>query len=328
MNDIYIMIICFIFSALFSGLETGCYSLNRIRLRRRILEQNKQARRVQGFLSRPYRFMFTVLIGNNLAIYFLSSQMTNIYIQKGLDSNKLILGSIPLNAELLATLTLVFPIFIFCEILPKHYFRIWADKLMYFFSFIIKIIITGFAPLTWPIEFLYALLRNNYKNKSTDITYEVSSDVLKNELIDGKNDGVITTYQSQMIDHVMTMNKTKIKKLMKPIKRTQVLNKSARINDCIKILKGGIHNKIFIGNYNQFLGIISNKNLILSMIDTNKKAFPLAENILKFNMDTSIKYALNQFKISKSNYAIISNKYGYIEGYVSKEDIAKYIAQF
>ena len=72
MNDIYIMIICFIFSALFSGLETGCYSLNRIRLRRRILEQNKQARRVQGFLSRPYRFMFTVLIGNNLAIYFLS----------------------------------------------------------------------------------------------------------------------------------------------------------------------------------------------------------------------------------------------------------------
>ena len=123
MNEGLMIILCFIFSALFSGLETGCYSLNRIRLKRRVLERDKNAIRVQRFIARPYRFMFTVLIGNNIAIYLLSSQTTNIFLRKGFNTNELLFGIIPWNAEILATLILVFPVFIFCEILPKNYFR-------------------------------------------------------------------------------------------------------------------------------------------------------------------------------------------------------------
>ena len=60
-----------------------------------------------------------VLIGNNIAIYLLSNQVTNIYLKNGFSANSLIFGFLPWNAEVIATLTLIFPVFLFAEIIPK-----------------------------------------------------------------------------------------------------------------------------------------------------------------------------------------------------------------
>ena len=67
---VLIIIIGILFSALFSGMETGGYTLNRIKLKRRVIEKNEPACRLHQALKRPYRYIFTVLVGNNIAIYF------------------------------------------------------------------------------------------------------------------------------------------------------------------------------------------------------------------------------------------------------------------
>ena len=139
MIEIIVIIFSFLFSGLFSGMETGSYSINRIKLKKRkVLERNIQARRLNELISSPYKFIFMVLIGNNIAIYILSNQVTNIYIQKGFNSSQIIFGFIPWNADIIATLTLIFPVFLFAEILPKNIFRTCADSLMYSLSFLIK----------------------------------------------------------------------------------------------------------------------------------------------------------------------------------------------
>lgn len=325
MNDSLIILLCFIFSALFSGLETGCYSLNRIRLKRRVLERDKNAIRVQRFLARPYRFMFTVLIGNNIAIYLLSSQTTNIYLKKGFNTNELLFGFIPWNAEILATLILVFPVFIFCEILPKNYFRLWADKLMYFLSYLTEIVITILIPLTWTIEFLYSFLKKDFKAKTTKLDYQVSTSVLKEQLVGGINNGILTSDQSGMIDKVMTMNNSCIKANMISIKKIAILNKTATVADFKKILHKTNLNDVFIRDRNQIIGYVSSKNIILSKLNDEDKIFPLLDNVANININNSFKLALNQLKDLRSDYAVIKNKYGISEGVINSKEIANYI---
>ena len=55
-----------LFSAYFSGSETGIMSINRIRLRHLAKENHRAAKRVSKLLSRPDRLIGLILIGNNL----------------------------------------------------------------------------------------------------------------------------------------------------------------------------------------------------------------------------------------------------------------------
>ncbi|RKX40097.1 MAG: hypothetical protein DRP64_13210, partial [Verrucomicrobia bacterium] len=121
----------FLFSALFSGVETGSYMINRIRLRHREWERRPSAIVLSRLLRNPHIFVFTVLIGNNIALYLLSMEVTGLYLGGGPGAGGVLLGFIPWNAEMAATLTLMFPLFIFAEVGPKNLFRKKADVLMY-----------------------------------------------------------------------------------------------------------------------------------------------------------------------------------------------------
>jgi Mg2+/Co2+ transporter CorB len=132
-----LILVCLFFaaSALFSGLETGGYLLNRIRLRFRARQGNRAAQRLQTVLSDAHRFIFTVLICNNIANYLLSREVTRIYLGAGVGlSGDLLFGFLPWDAGTAATLTLMLPVFFFAELVPKNMFRHHADRLMYTFS--------------------------------------------------------------------------------------------------------------------------------------------------------------------------------------------------
>ena len=137
----------FLFSALFSGVETGGYMINRIRLRRRELERRPSAVVLARLLRCPHIFVFTVLIGNNIAIYLLSKEVTDLYLGGGMASQSLF-GFIPWNAEMAATMTLVFPLFIFAEVAPKNLFRKKADVLMYRLAAPMRLLMGLFLPFT------------------------------------------------------------------------------------------------------------------------------------------------------------------------------------
>ena len=59
----------FAFSALFSGLETGLYTLNRIRLDVRADQGDPSAIALRNHLRRPVRTLVVLLLGTNAASY-------------------------------------------------------------------------------------------------------------------------------------------------------------------------------------------------------------------------------------------------------------------
>ena len=211
-----------------------------------------------------------VLIGNNIAIYILSNQVTNIYIQKGFNSSQIIFGFIPWNADIIATLTLIFPVFLFAEILPKNIFRTCADSLMYSLSFLIKVFSMFFTPLTFPLEKFFKFLIKRKGENLSAIFYKVSSNTFKEELNLLKKNEVITKFQVGMIENVIEMHKIPILELKKHFNKVFLVEGDSQIKDVKEIMKINKCSEVFVTKNKEIIGLVSindflNVNLVIAI---------------------------------------------------------------
>ncbi len=117
-----LLLTALLLSALFSGIETGIYSLNRIRLAIEVGRARKAATRLLEEIRFPNRMLATLLIGNACA-----HDLGSIAIANLLDGA----GFSPLEGIVLNTCLLLPLIFIFGETLPKELFRVHTDQWSY-----------------------------------------------------------------------------------------------------------------------------------------------------------------------------------------------------
>jgi CBS domain containing-hemolysin-like protein len=109
-------------SALYSGLETGAYRLNRVRLQIREHRHERAARTLRRLLATPTTLLTTLLIGNNIANYLGATALTVLLERFELSDWQVILLNVALITPIL---------FVFGETLPKDLFAAHADRLMY-----------------------------------------------------------------------------------------------------------------------------------------------------------------------------------------------------
>ena len=112
-------------SAIFSGMETGSYRLNRVRLAVREHHGDPAARRLHRLTSDRPRLLATLLIGNNLANYLGTAALGVIFASWQWSDAKVVI----VNAMVVTPL-----LFVFGETLPKDLFAAHADRLMYVMS--------------------------------------------------------------------------------------------------------------------------------------------------------------------------------------------------
>ena len=117
-----------VLSFLYSGLETGCYVVNKIRLDLRADSGNRPARRLLSIHHSPGRALVVLLVGNNLANYLASAGMVLILTCSGWT-----------HPDWYSVAILTPVIFIFCELLPKNLFHRYSEMLVYTFSGFLEI---------------------------------------------------------------------------------------------------------------------------------------------------------------------------------------------
>lgn len=112
-------------TALFAGIETGCYTLNRIGLAVRVGRRERTAVILDHELSRPDRVIATLLIGNNIAHYLSGVGIATVLEYAGFGP----VASVVINLAVLLPV-----IFILAETLPKDLFRTYTDVWTYRFA--------------------------------------------------------------------------------------------------------------------------------------------------------------------------------------------------
>jgi len=184
-------------SALYSGLETGVYSLNRVRLEVLSHQKDKAASLLDRLVTRPTSLLSTLLIGNNLTNYMGTAGLTVLLERHWqMQDWQIIVTNMLIVAPIL---------FVFGETLPKDLFSAYSDKLMYRLVRILDVsrivfTVTGLVPLIGIFHSLMSRLfgiepqRVPHPRRQVELLFK-----------EGVGRGLLSDEQSAIIERVLSL---------------------------------------------------------------------------------------------------------------------------
>ena len=323
------VIILILSCGLFAGLEIGCFTVNKVRLQYLISKKDQDAKLLSLNLKDPQIFVFTMLIFQNLFNYMSASYVTNYYLKTGVAGEKLTLlyNFIPWSAEIVATLTLLFPLFIFAEISPKNLFRIKADVLMYKFVRLQKLCIFICKPLTVSLKFLSSLTSGESETAFTHDLQNLTGQKLKFIFSESRREGTISAHQNAMINNILGIHLIKVTKMMKPLYKIVSLPAEDSSSKYENIARTNNYNffPVYSRSKDNVIGIVSYFDVMTATENKNYAIRDHTTKIISVKWSDNIQQAFYKLQSNKQILALVKNKKNKAIGIVFLRDIVKQI---
>jgi CBS domain containing-hemolysin-like protein len=205
-------------------METGLLAADKLRIYSKEKEGKKWARTADFLLSKPERLLGTVLIGNNIAIVT-SAIILNSYLRDFYSEQIALLGSL--------TLTIV--ILIFAEIIPKSFFRQYANTITVRLAPILYIFFIIFYPITLILNAIvqvFLTLLGQGKHRSRLPESKADFRVLMH--LSSKESGF--EYDDyRVIDDILDFNETLAQEAMIPLHKYPIFHIKSKIPEVLRI---------------------------------------------------------------------------------------------
>lgn len=316
MTDLYIAIavtvLGLVLSALYSGLETGLYTVNKIRLDVRASNGMKSAQRILALLDQPTRMLAVLLVCNNIANYVASYGVARMLEETSLG---------PWLAILVNTVVMIPVLFIFGEVLPKDLFRTNTDSWTYRWS----------APLSWSDKVLWwtgvvPIVASVGKFASfvlgSEQTVEPSPrrrfGLLFKEGLEG---GVLSNEQITLADRVLSMKTLTVRSEMVPWSRVQCIGETISIERRSSAISNTAHTRIpVVDTTGKVIGILP---VISALLSSEKETMTLISTPAYFSSDTPVRDALHALRKTGNSMGIVVSKDKNPIGIVTLKDLVE-----
>ena len=315
--QIWIIAILFVISAIFSAAEVALISLHKIRVRKFLKEKRIGAISLAKLKEEPHTFLFTILIGNNIANITIPVLATLVTIE--------LFGSALLGA---ATGIVTFILVFFCEIVPKSIAIYYNEK----FALFIAPFIYSLSILFYPINLIFNYMTKAFlfccgmsRKKAPSVTEE---DV-KMMVTIGEEEGTIRKEARELIHGTFRFGGLTVRDIMVPMSDVVCIDKSMSLKDFREIVIStnysrmpvyeGIRSKIVgIVNVLDFLKNIKFKTLNEPVEEIMRRAFFVKET-------DRIQPLLRILQKRKQQVAIVIDNKRNAIGIVTMEDILEEI---
>ncbi len=299
-------------SALCSGMETGSYAVNRVRLQIAAHRNRRHARTLDHELDRPDRLLSTLLIGNNLANYM------------GTAGLAVVLGVFALNEwELIVINTLIVTplLFVFGETLPKDLFLAHADRLMRRMTPALVWMRWFFLPALWLVQGF------------TELVTRVMPGVPKIETLhprrrvealvrEGVGYGVVTASQSQMVERVLELGRRTVAEQMTPWEAVKTISPDANAESIQAIARRARVQRLPVVEAGRVVGMVD----VLSVLRGETEDGPVASWMspaLALPGDTLLRRGLDRMRREGVALAVVLDEQDQPTGVVSVRDLVE-----
>jgi len=281
-------------SALFSGAETGLYTINRVRLTIRANRGDERARRLRALIDRPGVMLTTILIGNNIANYIGSYGLAAILETTGLSTVKMILVNVAILTPML---------FIFGEILPKDFFRVHTDTWSYTVSRMLIICrdlfyYSGLTPLVQ--AFGHAMSRMLGGPSEGPLSGRQRVIQLLQE---GVGAGVLSEAQTTMVNRSLSLRSMTVGDEMVPWSRVMRLHVESSRDERDAIMRRRNFSRLpLVDDSGKVVGVL---RLIDALLQPDATTRELMEPVAEFPSTTPIRAALSTMRHDRRAMAVI-----------------------
>jgi CBS domain containing-hemolysin-like protein len=302
-----------IHSALFSGTETGLYTINRVRLAVRAAQGDRAALRVRSLRARPGRMLATVLVGNNIANYGVSY---------GIAAFMATTGRSPWQEIAVNALVLVPLLVIFGEILPKDLFRLNTDRWTYtmsgFLSFWSNLLwFTGLSLLVQAVgRGASALLGVK------DAEAQSARDRISRLIREGVGAGVLSEAQTNLAERALAMRNRIVAQEMVSWSRVITIKERATARArAAKVRKRNVTRLPVVTKTGDVIGTVSTLDLVLNPESPVRE---LMQPALRIPGSMPVRDALRTLRADRKSMAIVTDvPGGRVIGLVTLKDLVE-----
>jgi CBS domain containing-hemolysin-like protein len=316
-------------AAFFSGVETGSYRLNRVRLRLAEQEHRPGARLLGKMLADLPGVICVTLLGVNVATY-----VATIFAER-LWQHAYPQAHDELVVEVLTSVTLAPALFIFADLVPKDIFNNGADRLMYpaarplwvadvFFRGV------GLVSLLKGIGRLWVRLA---RWAGVDVPPEETAPFpprarLQAILRDSAAEGVMTPYQSELAEKIMNLQHVGIQSAMVPASQAVTISMAAGREDFYKLIRSSSFSRLPVVDPSEgdVLGVLRVHDVLRELGPDDEFDLTLFVRLALDLPDTmNVAQAMFAMQSARLPMGIVRNAKGEFVGLVTLKDLVEEI---
>ncbi|MCD6177189.1 MAG: HlyC/CorC family transporter [Candidatus Cloacimonetes bacterium] len=314
-----IIILFFVLSGFFSGIETGLISLDRLKLEQEA-KSSKKKKQILTFLEKPDLIFGTTLFGTNISVVIVSS--LSIFLIHLLNKKPAVNIS-----EHTATLIIAGFILIFAELIPKALYRDFPNKLVNRGFPMLKFFSTIFTPFVKFVSILNNMLAKFFKLPQQSRYNFVSREDLSFILSEAKDDGIMHEDQMEMLEDALEFSDLDAENVM--IHRTDIIAfpLDTSIEEVISIAKekGFTRFPIYENDLDNIKGILIIYDLLKQKNHDDLTAADFVRDAFFAPETMDVNKLLTKMQKEKVSMAIIMDSYGGTAGVITIEDILEEI---
>lgn len=315
---ITIILLFLVLSALFSGSEIAFISANKLRIE---LKKKKGASRgniLARFYDNPSSFLGTMLVGNNIALVVFTIMMTNLlnsYYESYINNSLVLL--------LINTLIITIIVLIFGEFLPKTLFRLYADDILYFLAYPLKLIQILLSIPSWLMSKLSNfLLKLIFKPPAETDEAAFTRIDLENFINDSQTDGE-HDIDKELFGKALNLKETRVRDSMVPRPEIESIDITASVEELEQLFIETKLSRIVIidGEIDNVLGYVHHQQLLSQpkSIRVLLLEIPFVPEVMR------VSDLMNKLIKENISIACVVDEFGSISGVITLEDILEEI---
>ena len=301
--------------AMFCGMETGMYVLNKVRLDLRAEAGGRGARLLRKQLDNPENLLVVLLIGTNVAAYTATFAVSAMFDLAGAGA-----------WAWLYTVAAATPIlFIFGESVPKNVFRRSAESLVYRMAWLfggasVLFNACGAAPLVRVFTSLLMRLVGRGDRRGRAMAPRSMGAIVA----EGAAGGALTHFQSVMAEKVMRIRKVTLGDVMTPMRAVAQVPVDVSRDQLIETIRGHEFSRLPLMNGDgQVAGILDIYDVLMGADDEPPADKATTPPVM--SASTAVTDALYRLQRGHNVLAVVADARGRHAGIVTVKDLVEEI---
>ncbi|PID28112.1 MAG: hypothetical protein CSB55_06265 [Candidatus Cloacimonadota bacterium] len=311
---VILLVIFLLMGALFSGLETGLVSIDKLELEKDS-HKDKSKAKILDLTNNPNKLFGLTLSGNNIANVTLSALFARVFVHE--------IGC--LN-ETESSLILSGIVLIFSEIIPKALYRDFPMRLVTLTYPFINFFSVLFKPFILLVTLYNKLLAKYLKitEKNLDL---ISREDIHAMFSSSKDNLKLQDKQKEMLEDALEFSESVAKNVMIPRTEVVALESSTPLPEVIAVAKkeGYTRFPVYSENIDNITGILIIYDLLTCKDKENHTAKEFVRESLYVPETMDLDAVLKEMQNQKKSLAVVVDSYGGTAGIVTTEDILEEI---
>lgn len=314
---IVIILLCIVFSAFFSGLETGLVAANQLRLYDKKEKGNFGARSAYFLLRKPERLLATTLIGNNIAVVTATILFIMFLSTMGL----------PAWVQGVGVFSLTIVLLVFAEVIPKSFFRNHADTITIKLAPLLVVFYLIFIPISLVLNMVIKLILLVLGRHKADSRIPASRDDLFYLIRLRSMELGLPTHDQKLMADIFDFRNTKAREVMIPFHELPLCREDIGYAELVSFAEnnGVRYIPVYKKRVDNITGFIDVEDLLFIKVGDISDIIREAVFYPETKRIPDLLLSMNR---KKQQVVFLSDEYGVISGMLTSNEIIADIVGF